>query len=365
MLLTVFLGFHMFSYVFSCFSMFSTIFSCFPMFSPVFSCISVFPCFLLFSYVFPCLPLFSYVFSCFPSMFFLFFYVFLGFPMFSYVLSCFPMLLPAFLCFSLFSYTFSSVFRCFPMLPLVFLCFSLFSSVFLCFSLFSYFFSLVFSFFLLFFYVFYVFLCFALVFPCFPVFSPGFLCFPLFSIFIMGDFNINLLNCESHPESNDFLLMLNSFFLLPYILQPTSITERSATLTDNIFANTYAMNAISSNLVSKISDHLPQFLIVDNLKVNYKVLNYYKKDFSKFNEEKFINDFSLLDWNSISSDYMDANTKFDIFYDQISQFINSHVQRRKLSKREIKLSTKLWITKPILAKIRYRDIFKSKFDIPS
>ena len=141
----------------------------------------------------------------------------------------------------------------------------------------------------------------------------------------MGDFNINLLNCESHPESNDFLLMLNSFFLLPYILEPTRITERSATLIDNIFANTYAMNAISGNLVSKISDHLPQFLIVDNLKVNYKVLNYYKNDFSKFDEEKFINDFSLLDWNNISSDYMDANTKFDIFYDQISQFINSHV----------------------------------------
>ena len=32
------------------------------------------------------------------------------------------------------------------------------------------------------------------------------------SIFIMGNLNINLLNCESHPESNDFLLMLNSFF---------------------------------------------------------------------------------------------------------------------------------------------------------
>ena len=36
------------------------------------------------------------------------------------------------------------------------------------------------------------------------------------------------------------------------------------------------MNAISGNLVSEISDHLTQFLIVDNLKVNYKVLNYYK-----------------------------------------------------------------------------------------
>ena len=98
------------------------------------------------------------------------------------------------------------------------------------------------------------------------------------------------------------------------------------------------MNAISGNLVSKISDHLPQFLIVDNPKVNYKVFNYYKNYFSKFDEDKFINDFSLLDWNSISSDYMDANTKFDIFYDQISQFTNSHVQRTKLSKREIKVA---------------------------
>ena len=47
---------------------------------------------------------------------------------------------------------------------------------------------------------------------------------------------------------------------------------------------------------------------------------------------------------------MDAKTKFDIFYDQISQFTNYHVPRRKLSKREIKLSVKPWITKHILAK---------------
>ena len=120
--------------------------------------------------------------------------------------------------------------------------------------------------------------------------------------------------------------MLNSYFLLPYILQATRTTERSATLTDNIFANTYAaMNAISGNLVSKIFHHLPQFLIVDNLKVTYKVLNYHKYDFSKFDEEKFINDFSLLDWTNISGDNMDTNTRFDLFYDQISQFINYHV----------------------------------------
>ena len=81
----------------------------------------------------------------------------------------------------------------------------------------------------------------------------------------MGDLNINLLNCESKPESNDFLHMLNSYFFLPYILQPTRITERFATLIDNIFANSYSMDAITGNLVLTISDQLPQFLIIDFL----------------------------------------------------------------------------------------------------
>ena len=85
------------------------------------------------------------------------------------------------------------------------------------------------------------------------------------NIFLMGDFHINLLNCESKPESNDFLHMLNSYFFLPYILQPTRITERSPTLIDNIFGNSYSMDVISGNLVLKISDHLPLFWIIDDI----------------------------------------------------------------------------------------------------
>ena len=173
----------------------------------------------------------------------------------------------------------------------------------------------------------------------------------------MGDFNINPLNCLKPSESSCFLLMLNSYFLLPYILQLTCITERSATLiNDNICNYLQAANGVTSgNLVLRISDHLPQFLIVDNVKVNQKTLNYYKNDYSKFDEEKFINNFSLLDWANIFNNDLDANNKFDVFNDQISQFINCHAPCRKLSKHEIKLSTTPWITKDILAKIRYRD----------
>ena len=146
----------------------------------------------------------------------------------------------------------------------------------------------------------------------------------------MGDLNINLSNCESHPESNDFQLMPNSYFLLHYILQPTSITERSATIIDNIFANTYAAKATSNSLVLRISDHLPQFLIEGNVEVNYKTLNYYENDYSKFDEEKLRNGFSLRDWANILNNNLDANTKFDGFLNFIFYFFNFFIKSPSL-----------------------------------
>ena len=160
------------------------------------------------------------------------------------------------------------------------------------------------------------------------------------TIFIMGDFNINLLNCENHSESSDFLNMMNTSYLLPYILQPTPITERSATLIDNIFANTFTYNATGGNLITKIPDHLPQFLIIEDLKVNYKTLNYYKNDYSIFNEETFVDEFAHLDWSNIYNNNLDINSKFNIFTTKSPLLhVNCHVPRKKLTKKEIKLST--------------------------
>jgi len=110
--------------------------------------------------------------------------------------------------------------------------------------------------------------------------------------------------------------MMNSNYLLPYILQPTRVTDRSATLIDNMFANTFNFNALSGNLVTKISDHFPQFLIIEDLKVNYASLNYYKHDYSHFCEETFVDEVSHLDFSSIYNCNLNTNGKFDLFYDQ-------------------------------------------------
>ena len=84
-------------------------------------------------------------------------------------------------------------------------------------------------------------------------------------VFLMGGFNINLLNYESNQETADILNNMHSNSLVPYITLPASITPRSKTLIDNIFFNEINEAAISGNLISDISDHHAQFLITPKI----------------------------------------------------------------------------------------------------
>ena len=47
---------------------------------------------------------------------------------------------------------------------------------------------------------------------------------------LLGDFNINFLNCDSEKDTSNFLEMMLSNSLLPRIIKPTRITTRSKTL---------------------------------------------------------------------------------------------------------------------------------------
>ena len=79
---------------------------------------------------------------------------------------------------------------------------------------------------------------------------------------LVGDFNIDLLNLQFKESVEHFYNNLTSYFFLPFILQPTRITEHSKTLIDNIFFNSLEYNSYSGNLTVQISDHLFQFLIL-------------------------------------------------------------------------------------------------------
>ena len=64
-----------------------------------------------------------------------------------------------------------------------------------------------------------------------------------------------------------FKLLIVSYITLtpppPHILKPTRITGNSAPLIDNIFFNSIKYHTVSGNILTDISDHLPNFLIID------------------------------------------------------------------------------------------------------
>ena len=87
---------------------------------------------------------------------------------------------------------------------------------------------------------------------------------------VMGDFNINLLNYESHNDTNEFINSMVSHHMLPQILQPTRVTDHSATVIDNIFTKATNFETISGNILNQIADHFSQFLILRKINANYK-----------------------------------------------------------------------------------------------
>ena len=140
---------------------------------------------------------------------------------------------------------------------------------------------------------------------------------------ISGDFNINLLNYDKHPLTEDFINTLGSFFLEP-LLKPTRITSHSSTLIDNIFFNFIEYQAISGNLLHDLTDHLPNFLIIERFAFSRHKEKKYKRDYSNYNEEAFINEFSSIDWSDLFHGLSDTTEMFDKFYTEVNNVINSH-----------------------------------------
>ena len=79
----------------------------------------------------------------------------------------------------------------------------------------------------------------------------------------MGDFNVNLINYYKNRGTYEFLEQLFNHNFTPQIMLPTRITEKTATLIDNIFVNGQAQKYNSRNITS-LSDHYPQFIIIEN-----------------------------------------------------------------------------------------------------
>ena len=180
-------------------------------------------------------------------------------------------------------------------------------------------------------------------------------------IFVMGDFNINLLSYEAHSETNEFINTMVSHYSLPYILHPTRVTDHSSTVIDNIFSNVTDYETVSGNIINQIADHFAQFMLVKRININYKNTTFYQYDYSNFKKENFIEDISNINWETLHDSNEEINNKFAYFYDQVSTCVKLHAPLEKVSPKKLSFKNKPWITARIQRMMSKRDKYLSKF----
>ena len=173
----------------------------------------------------------------------------------------------------------------------------------------------------------------------------------------MGDFNINLLKYDTGKDSADVLDSMYASFLLPYISAPSRVTPRSKTLTDNIFSNIIEDGGISGNIVTTISDHYTQFLLLRNVNdKNPTKSEIYVQDFKKLNRNNLESDLINTNWDAIlevNNDNVDKS--FESFVTTVNSIIAEHALLNKISLKKRKLIAKHWITKGILTSINNKN----------
>ena len=160
--------------------------------------------------------------------------------------------------------------------------------------------------------------------------------------YFMGDFNIDLLNYESHNPTSDFLDLVYGNSFVPLITRPTRISISSATLIDNIFTNNFQnLNQCTQGIFSTdISDHCPIFHINWEVKETTCKTSMYKRNLNKKNTCLFYHSLSLIDWDAVISS-SDTQNAFTILH---SHLTSSFMQSFPIVKINVQYNTrKPWL----------------------
>ena len=177
--------------------------------------------------------------------------------------------------------------------------------------------------------------------------------------YLAGDFNIDLLKYETSNKHRDFLNMMTSLGYLPLIMHPTRITEFTSTIIDNIYSNNLIDVSKSGNILMQFADHLAQFCSNTKDITRIKPSNIYRRDFSKFDNQTFIDDISTNICNL--DETLGTNEAFDKFLSNMEDCIDRHAPTKKLNKKLMRKMAKPWLDNKLIKMINHRErLFRRK-----
>ena len=74
----------------------------------------------------------------------------------------------------------------------------------------------------------------------------------------------------------------------------------------------------SGNTITHLSDHFPQFIVLNKVNIDYKTCSFAKRDFSKFDEHEFVDGFSKKNLDFLEDKNLSLNTTHLIYSAKMS-----------------------------------------------
>ena len=124
----------------------------------------------------------------------------------------------------------------------------------------------------------------------------------------MGDMNIDLLQIDNHEKTSDYLDDILRYGFMPYITNPTRVTDHSATLIDHIYGNRWNRNITSGVLIADVANHWGIFSVIKHPTLTTG--NFKKQKYRFFSERNYMI-FSDIIKNSGVYQVDDVNTYYE------------------------------------------------------
>ena len=172
--------------------------------------------------------------------------------------------------------------------------------------------------------------------------------------YLLGDYNINILNCASHVHTAQFVDMMSSSGFLPLITRPTRVTATSPTLIDNIFTNYLGDigHSIQGLFITDVSDHFPIFHVSRGMQMSDVDTHICRRLYSLRNKEEFCDAISTTNWDEINR-ATDTQQAFDLFHNRLTELYNRHFPKVRIKKKYN--NRKPWLSEGLKNSIRHKN----------
>ena len=180
-------------------------------------------------------------------------------------------------------------------------------------------------------------------------------------IMAVGDFNYNLFNQDKDNQTRQFIETMFTSGLQPTINKPTRVVRgQKPSLIDNIFTNAIDKDITSGNLTHKITDHMPNFIVMKNVISDHKKLDRKIRLFKNIDLVSYQNDINSIDLTPVLH-MEDVNEIYKYYHDQILKVIDKHAPYVTLTNKQLEWRKKPWINRELQKMISQKHKLYNKY----